>query len=306
MVIDLASFVQRVTGASRVERAGRIQSLWGGYGELLRFRLEGTARATVVVKWARPPAERRRGEREPPVSHERKCRSYDAETAFYRALAPRCDDTCRVAQLLGAETGDDEWVLVLEDLDAAGFDRRSRAPRGADLDACLAWLASFHARFLGASAAGAGVWSVGSYWHLATRQDELRLAAMTDPSLAERAAALDRELRAARFTTLVHGDAKPANFCFARVGRAGPAVAAVDFQYTGGGPGVVDVAYLLHGDPPDATQRSVDTYFARLRDELPGDPGDAGVDGAALEREWRALLPTARADFDRFLVGWRR
>jgi hypothetical protein len=297
--LDVDACVQRATGAAKVERGGRIQSLWGGYGELLRYRVHGGARpGTVVVKYARPPAAAET------VSHRRKCRSYDAETAFYTNLAARCDDSCRVARLLGAEVAGEQWILVLEDLDAAGFGRRERHPEGADLEACLGWLASFHARFLGERPERVGVWPVGTYWHLATRQDELRIAAASDPTWTARAVALDGQLRSARFTTLVHGDAKPANFCFARAARpaaAAAAVAAVDFQYTGGGPGIVDVAYLLHGAAAVATSRALDTYFARLRALL-----DGRGDGSALEAEWRALFPVALADFDRFLVGWRR
>ena len=44
----------------------------------------------------------------------------------------------------------------------------------------------------------------------------------------------------ARWVRDVHGDAKVDNFC---VGTG--AVAAVDFQYVGGGVGVQDVVYLL-------------------------------------------------------------
>ena len=70
---------------------------------------------------------------------------------------------------------------------------------------------------------------------------------------------LDRRLRAARFQTLVHGDAKPANFCFdARRG----AVAAVDFQYVGGGCGMKDVAYLLSGEREDKADAWVEALSA--------------------------------------------
>jgi Ser/Thr protein kinase RdoA (MazF antagonist) len=99
----------------------------------------------------------------------------------------------------------------------------------------------------------------------------------------------------------VHGDPKEANFCF---GPAG--VAAVDFQYTGRACAMTDVAYLLYGrrdEPQDGNgidEARLATYFAALRARLP-----AGVDGAALEAEWRALYPYARLDFCRFLAGWR-
>lgn len=282
------SFIAEVTRASRVDPGERIQSLWGGYGELYRVRLGGAPRATAIVKWIDPPA--RAGKDD--VSHARKLRSYEVEAAFYRGYAGRCDASCRVAELLGHRRAGDEQLFVLEDLDAAGFPRRQRDPRGADLDACLAWLASFHARFMGER--GEGLWEVGTYWHLETRRAEL--PAIRDAAVRARAPELDRQLRGARHRTILHGDAKPANFCFTRDGR----VAAVDFQYTGGGPGIRDVAYLLHGSSPRAAQEALDTYFAWLRPALP-----QGVDGADVEREWRALYPVAIADFERFLLGWR-
>src|SRR5262249_45266375 len=103
------------------------------------------------------------------------------------------------------------------------------------------------------------------------------------------------QLDAARFRTIVHGDAKDANFCFSPSG----AVAAVDFQYAGGGAGVVDVAYLLY-DRRDE-RAGLEAYFAHLRDALV-----PSVDARALEAEWRALYPVAQLDFRRFLAGWRR
>ena len=139
------------------------------------------------------------------------------------------------------------------------------------------------------------MWPIGTYWHLATRTDEL--AAIRDPALRALAPVLDAQLTAARFQTLVHGDAKEANFCFSRDGRT---VAAVDFQYVGRGCGIKDVAYLLHGHPPAAIAAALDRYFAHLRAALAAD-----TDADALEAEWRALFPIAQHDLQRFLAGWR-
>ena len=74
---------------------------------------------------------------------------------------------------------------------------------------------------------GEGLWPQGTYWHLATRLDEL--AAIDDAEIRASAQALDAQLAAATFQTILHGDAKEANFCFTRDGRS---AAAVDFQYT--------------------------------------------------------------------------
>ena len=294
------SWIAAATGATSVRRGERIQSLWSGYGELFRVHLTGAAVETAVVKWARPPARLRAAATD--ASHARKCRSYDVEARWYRSFAARCDDTCRVAALLGSRAADGEWIFVLEDLDAAGFTERRRDPSPAELDACLAWLAAFHARFLGV--APDGLWQTGTYWHLATRPDEL--AAIDDGELREAAPALDRALETGAYRTLLHGDAKPANFCFARGGNA---VAAVDFQYVGGGCGMKDVAYLL-SDPAssqssDAVERrQLDAYFGHLRRALAHHR--SSVDADALERKWRALYPIACADYYRFLAGWAK
>lgn len=297
---DELRWIAEATGAARVRRGSRIQSLWSGYGEIFRVHLTSKGRSgadTAIVKWVKPPA-RLRGST---ISHARKCRSYDVEAAWYRTFAPRCDEACRVASLIDSRVSNDQWIFVLEDLDAVGFSERRQDPSPAETDACLAWLAAFHARFLGVSPTS--LWKTGTYWHLATRPDEL--AAIDDHVLREAAPMLDRKLRTCAFQTLVHGDAKPANFCFA---RGSDAVAAVDFQYVGGGCGMKDVAYLL-SDPSGRyseaiEQRHLATYFRQLRGAL-AERG-ASVDVDALETEWRALYPIAFADYHRFLAGWAK
>lgn len=299
MDVELFRWMREATGALDVTRDETIQSLWSGYGEITRVSLGSS---TAVLKWVKPP--RAAGDRSASdaVSHARKCRSYDVELAFYREVAPRCDEACRTAQLLAGRKREGEWLMLLTDLDAAGFAARRSSPRGHELLACLDWLAAFHARFMstaGTPTDGArplGLWSIGTYWHLDTRRDEL--ANIHDPKLRGLADDLDRRLRAARFQTLVHGDAKPDNFCFTSDGRR---AAAVDFQYVGGGVGVSDVAYLLHGGGRAAQANALDHYFARLRNALPAD-----FERDALEEEWRGLYPVASRDFERFLAGWRR
>ncbi len=281
-------FIAEATGATEARLGERREALWSGYGQILRVHLthEDSEESSVVVKWVTPPSAA-----PDDVSHARKCRSYDVEAAFYASFAERCDASCRVPRLLAHRASEDGWLFVLEDLDAAGYAGRRREPTTRETEACLAWLAAFHARFVGASPEG--LWETGTYWHLATRQAEL--AAMTggDADLRRAAPLLDRKLREARFQTILHGDAKPANFCFADDG----AVAAVDFQYAGGGCGMKDVAYLLYG--VEETDSLLDVYFAHLRRRLAG-----RADADALEREWRALHPIAHADFARFLAGW--
>lgn len=116
----------------------------------------------------------------------RKVRSYEVEVAFYRSYGSRCAGAPRIAEPLGHAESNGERLLILEDLDDAGFVRRSRRPRGPDLD---------------------------------------------------------RKLTAATFRTFVHGDAKPANFCFGPVDAA-----ALEHEWRSLYPvAVADFERFLHG-----------------------------------------------------------
>lgn len=256
-------WITRTAGQPAV-RGQRIQLLWSGYGEIYRITLGDR---TAIVKSVRPPTDGRG------VGHARKVRSYDVELAWYQ----RYTSSARVPGLIAGEKREGQWLFLLEDLDAAGFPGRRRG-----IDPCLRWLATFHRAFLGV--VPDGLWETGTYWHLATRQEEL--AAIDDDALRAAAPILDARLRQARYQTIVHGDAKLANFCFGDMGAA-----AVDFQYVGGGCGMRDVAYLLCGTPDE--ERHLDDYFRYLNN-------------AEVEREWRALYPIAVADFYRFLAGWSK
>ncbi len=282
------------------EKTESIQSLWSGYGEIARVRLL-PGNETVVVKHVCPPEDRDHkygwgGN----VSHQRKLSSYENELAWYRGRSVNCRDSCRMAKLIASESGDNHWLFILEDLDAAGFPVRRNRVNDAQLNACLNWLASLHASFLtdsGSADQGHGLWPIGTYWHLATRPEEL--SAMPNGDLKNAAAAIDRKLNEATFQTIVHGDAKLANFCFSNSDE----VAAVDFQYVGGGCGMKDFAYFISScfSDSECEQREaslLEMYFGFLRAALADDIADA------VEEEWRTLYPFAWADFHRFLAGW--
>lgn len=270
-----------------------IQSLWGGYGRLVRRH---TPDGPVIVKDIRWPS----GDGD--ASHRRKLRSYRVEAHWYAHWAARVPQECRIPGFLGVESNSDDMALKLEDLDAAGFPRRSSRLRGDDLHGAIAWLAIFHAAFLGA--VPVGLWEEGSYWHLGTRREEH--AAMPQSRLRHLAPELDRRLRRCRFRTIVHGDAKPDNFCLASPG----VVAMVDFQYVGGGCGMRDLAYLLdcvYDEAPEGrrTALALDGYFSVLRSRLRTDARLSSL-ADAVEAEWRELYPVAWTDYQRFLEGWRR
>lgn len=300
--------IRHALGASSVEVVEGLQDLWSGYGQILRIRLHGVRDGTprsAIAKHVRIPsrADHPRGWNSS-RSHERKLKSYQVESTWYRRWASHCDEHCRVARRLLHEEHGDEVLILLEDLDAAGFPERLDAVDTPQLAACLDWLAHFHATFMGAKPDG--LWETGTYWHLATRPDEL--TALRDRPLREAAPRLDALLAEARYQTLVHGDAKLANFCFSPEGEGGsPRVAAVDFQYVGGGCGMKDLAYFLGSclDEVECEAREaelLDRYFDALRSALADKRPD--IDAQAIEAEWRALFPIAWTDFHRFLKGW--
>ncbi|ATX81929.1 Ecdysteroid kinase [Mariprofundus ferrinatatus] len=299
---NLLEIIKQATGASNATKGEVIQSLWSGYGEIVRIHLEGAAIDSVILKHVRFPTEA-----DHPygwhsdLSHSRKVKSYDVEMTWYADYANRCSKDCYVPHCYYSATlADDEHVMVLEDLDDAGFPvRRTEMDRPA-VELCLNWIANFHATFLNESPAG--LWHTGSYWHLATRPDEL--SRIGDPALKAAATGIDALLEKCRYKTFVHGDAKIANFCFSSDSRL---VAAVDFQYVGGGCGMKDVVYFLGSCLDECLcdaweQALLDCYFSCLRQAI-SKQGKA-VDVDALELEWRAMFPVAWADFYRFLAGW--
>ena len=298
---DLEAVVLRAAGAVTIVEAIVVQSLWSGYGQILRCRVEGGPQPSVIVKHVRWPDHRNhRYGWSSDQSHERKLASYRVESTWYDRYALECVSECRVPQCLALETRADGVIIVLEDLDASGFAGRRERVSELELNTCLSWLASFHATFMGERSDG--LWATGTYWHLATRPDEFD--ALEDGPLKRAATTIDRKLADSPFQTLVHGDAKLANFCFSADGRQ---AAAVDFQYVGGGCGMKDVAYFISSclDEDDSERLApglLDRYFELLKTSL--QRAGKTIDVVALEADWRALYPVAWTDFYRFLQGW--
>ncbi len=298
-------WVERIltfTRATEITHTEVLQSLWRGYGGIFRLTLEGSSPGSLILKYVSPPPQQSlRLNQAQAISHQRKLKSYEIEMSWYRQWGLRCNPLCRIPQYFGSDTRGSEHLILLEDLDQAGFDLRREKVSGAALQRCLTWLAHFHARFLGESATG--LWPIGGYWHLGTRTEEL--ASMPAGPLKVAAQAIDQRLNAARYQGIIHGDAKVENFCFAPNAQS---VAAVDFQYVGGGCGMKDVVYLLSGlldheiDPVCAAEQALEFYFVALKTAL--QEAQKALDFNALEREWRMLYPIAWADFLRFLQGW--
>lgn len=267
-----------------------IQSLWSGYGSIQRWK--NRRGESIVIKHIQFPNQINHPKGwNSNVGHLRKVKSYEVENSWYDNFANKC--WSRVPkQLLNAKVGEAQ-VIILEDLDLAGFPLRPQNLSSKEFNSCISWLAQFHACFL--NNPGIGLWENGTYWHLATRPDEY--SKMESGALKTNAKNIDKKLSNCKFKTLVHGDAKLANFCFSEQGE----VAAVDFQYTGVGCGMKDLIYFISSvedfESVEREKEVVDFYFNELARFL-------GERNQELEREWRELYKFAWADFNRFLQGW--
>jgi hypothetical protein len=303
---SLHASILEVSGAASIQSIEPVQTLWSGYGEIARVHLVGSDTPSLIVKWVDPPVavDHPRGW-STNRSHQRKLRSYQVESRWYTGFSDRLDERCRVARCFHATAKDNQHLFLLEDLDAVGFaGRRSRLDK-TGVQSVLTWLAHFHATFIGCEPDG--LWPVGTYWHLETRPDEL--AAIDGSQVIKQFAGLfDQALSTCAIQTLVHGDAKVANFCFLKDALGHGQVAGVDFQYVGGGCGMKDVAYLLGSclseDECDRdAETHLDFYFTKLSKALSDNPSSKHT-GTQVESAWRPLYPIAWADFHRFLLGW--
>lgn len=310
--------IAELCGAQSATVVESVQQLWSGYGAVLRVELvsEANETTTVIAKLVRPPVDQdHKYGWSDEFAHKRKLDSYENEIAWYREPSQLCGERCRVPRFIASKPERDGkhttgWLLIMEDLDAAGFSLRRQSVTQQQTTACLKWLANFHATFMVDMdetnaihpAVTHRIWPIGNYWHLQTRPHELQ--AMQAGELKQNAAKIDAKLSAARFQTLVHGDAKLANFCFSPTDQ----VAAVDFQYVGGGCGIKDVAYFISScfDDNECEQKEqqlLEIYFEFLKVAL-DEAASKLLQFELLEQEWRMLYPFAWADFVRFLAGW--
>jgi hypothetical protein len=87
-VTMLDTTVKQATSAHTVKRGEVIQSLWSGYGEIVRYALQGTQAPSAILKHVIFPSERNhpRGWNND-ISHQRKVKSYQVEMACGRNAA---------------------------------------------------------------------------------------------------------------------------------------------------------------------------------------------------------------------------
>jgi hypothetical protein len=264
-----------------------IQNLWSGYGKLLRVQ---TDKAQFIIKLIETPAkiEHPKGWSSE-FAHKRKLKSYQVEMDFYAHYSSH-KALAHTPNYIAHHYSDELQYLILEDLAPLGFIPKETVSRN-QIEMCIKWLAHFHHTYLGTSPKK--LWEVGTYWHLDTRPSEFEV--MPEGDLKTYGKLVDEKLKSCPYKTLVHGDAKLANFMFSKDG-----VSAVDFQYIGGGVGVKDLAYFLSSiytaDELFKHEKNVlDLYFSHLE--------SLGVDKVVINA-WKELYPYAWFDFYRFLAGW--
>jgi len=293
-------FICQQIDATTILSQTLIQKLWSDYGVLLKLQTNSPTHQSVIVKKiSLPKIQHHPRGWNTDVSHQRKIKSYQVETNFYQHYNEHSSTHCYYPKYLGSMSSENETLITLEDLDALGFNKRCDFLSFDEAKICIKWLAHFHGKFLNITPTG--LWDTGTYWHLATRLDELD--AINDPVLKKAAPLIDKKLNQCEFKTIVHGDAKVANFCFSQ-----NAVAAVDFQYVGGGCGMKDLTYFLGSTLSDEEienheQEILNFYFDELQKSM--ELNKKNQPFQKIKTQWLQLYPFAWADFHRFLEGWR-
>jgi len=292
-------YILQQTGAKALGKQEIIQELWSGYGQIIRIELIDAPISSVVLKHIdlKSAHVHPRGWNTN-LSHLRKVRSYEVELEWYRNW--NHFENFKIPKCLGISSIENHHLILLEDLDASGFPKRMSHLSLEQAKVCVKWLAHFHGNYLQTSPKG--IWQKGTYWHLDTRPDEWDV--MVEGDLKNAAKELDTQLSNATYQTIVHGDAKVANFCFSSNLKE---VAAVDFQYVGGGCGMKDLAYFMGSCLTEEecelyAPQILDYYFKYLKSSIA--QFHPLVDAEEVEKEWRELYPVAWADFMRFLLGW--
>jgi len=233
-------------------------------------------------------------------SHQRKLHSYQVEVNWYENFSLVQDERCLIPKGLKCFQTKEEFLIVMEDLASLGFINTTYDANKNHLNSCLNWLANFHAKHMNVKSPL--LWEIGTYWHLDTRPDELEV--MENGKLKEFAKIIDKKLNNTKYQTIVHGDAKLANFCF---NSDGSKCAAIDFQYVGHGCGMKDLIYFISSavEPEDCKKMEdwiLDTYFKALDKALSF--YQPTIDAKEVKKEYKEMFCIAWADFQRFLKGW--
>ena len=278
----------------RIAIGETLTSLWSGCGHIVKCQLDEQA---CVIKAIKVPDHINHSKiKQSAFALNRKRVSYHVEYAFYQQFSHKLPKQAASIECIKAINKGDEFALVFKDFSKQGYSQATTD----NIKAILKWLAHFHAFHLNTKFDG--LWAQGSYWHLDTRPDEFNnLPEKSD--IKQTAALLNGALKQCDYQTLIHGDAKLANFAANSQGR----IRGYDFQYVGAGVGVVDVMYFMTSCMDDSelhkhAQSYLDYYFSQLKQALSDYRPHINADDVVTQ--WAHLWPVAWADFYRFLLGW--
>lgn len=309
LIMDVLTEIKLLLNDTSIVLEEEVQSLWSGYGKIIRCKSHKTEQYYIVKVISPENAGTHPRGWNTSTSHQRKIKSYQVEANFYQYYSQQANTPlsnknttpyCKVPELITSKVSSSFTLLIMEDLNNTGFSERKDIADWRSLSIAIRWLANFHAKFMGCSSSK--LWDEGTYWHLATRQDELKSMPCCD--YKTHAQLIDSALTNAKFQTFLHGDAKFENLCFDPNTEN---VAAVDFQYIGRGSGVKDLAYLVGSCLDEEKLIEFDEfilneYLKQLKAALIDNK--VKLDFEALTEETIKLYPVAWADFYRFLLGW--
>ena len=113
---EYKEFILQATGASQMQIVEVIQELWSGYGQIVRYKLEGCERKSIVIKHVQLPTDTNhpRGWNTD-ISHQRKVKSYKVEMAWYDKYSSLSDSMCRMPECIAQMSKDNEVLIALED-----------------------------------------------------------------------------------------------------------------------------------------------------------------------------------------------
>ncbi|MBQ4875857.1 phosphotransferase [Pseudoalteromonas luteoviolacea] len=276
------------------------QTLWNGCGTLEKCQI-GTRKYAIKISQV-PDDLQHVNIQQTSFSLQRKIKSYVKEQHFYRHYALCLRDLCLLPQAIELHEINGKFITLLEDFEPLGFQNKSSVST-VHIKRVLDWLATFHANWLTEDTDNDEfeTFGYGNYWHLDTRPDEYQK--MPNSALKESAHKIDKTLKRIRYHTLIHGDAKLANFAF-----DDNRVIGYDFQHVGLGNGLSDVMLLFTTVLNNAQLETecndlLAYYFSRLQQALVHKC--SAISFCDLQQQWQESWCFIWADFHRFLQGWR-
>ncbi|TXC85133.1 phosphotransferase [Luteibaculum oceani] len=283
----LKQFVIEKFGDQALATLERRKTLWADYGCL--YALQGQGKKLVLKHYQWPEEDSIQDEAQR-FAVARKRSSFRNELIWYRDM-PMAQQA-GIPLAYGFEENNREIIIVLDDLESMGFVCNPQPLRSHHVKACLEFLVDFHIRNLNVNEA-----HKGGYWHLETRPFEFDK--MEGGFFKDNAQTWDQTIKNAQFKTIIHGDAKPANYALNNDNN----VIAYDFQYWGQGIGTQDLVCYLYSiceNQKDWTSYT-NLYFDLLQQQMEFFEVEGGKE---IVKEWKAMVEVCKNDYQRFLLGW--